>query len=131
MESKLKRCYLILCHLLSIIVYGRISSFSFFLVYCSYMHFLFQVISFTRGPLLFIFNFHPTNSYDSYGVGIEEAGEYQVSISSYSSLVIFLLLFLHYLYHLDYHFYDNNHSFIIFLCVFQIADLYCISPIDT
>lgn len=32
-----------------------------------------------RGPLLFIFNFHPTNSYEGYYVGVEEAGEYQVS----------------------------------------------------
>lgn len=40
-----------------------------------------QVISYVRGPLLFIFNFHPTNCYDSYTVGVEEAGEYEVSIS--------------------------------------------------
>ena len=32
-----------------------------------------------RGPLLFIFNFHPTDSYERYSVGVEEAGEYQVS----------------------------------------------------
>ncbi|RVW99519.1 1,4-alpha-glucan-branching enzyme 3, chloroplastic/amyloplastic [Vitis vinifera] len=38
-----------------------------------------QVISYMRGPLLFIFNFHPTNSYEGYYVGVEEAGEYQVS----------------------------------------------------
>lgn len=31
-----------------------------------------------RGPLLFVFNFHPTDSYERYGVGVEEAGEYQV-----------------------------------------------------
>ncbi|RVW79926.1 hypothetical protein CK203_041402 [Vitis vinifera] len=37
-----------------------------------------QVISYMRGPLLFIFNFHPTNSYEGYYVGVEEAGEYQV-----------------------------------------------------
>ncbi|KAL5077460.1 hypothetical protein RYX36_016444 [Vicia faba] len=36
-----------------------------------------MVISYVRGPLLFIFNFHPTDSYDSYTVGVEEAGEYQ------------------------------------------------------
>lgn len=33
-----------------------------------------------RGPLLFIFNFHPTDSYEQYNVGVEEAGEYQVSV---------------------------------------------------
>lgn len=31
-----------------------------------------------RGPLLFIFNFHPTDSYEGYRIGVEEAGEYQV-----------------------------------------------------
>ncbi|XP_027340732.1 1,4-alpha-glucan-branching enzyme 3, chloroplastic/amyloplastic isoform X2 [Abrus precatorius] len=36
-----------------------------------------MVISYIRGPLLFIFNFHPTDSYDSYSIGVEEAGEYQ------------------------------------------------------
>ena len=39
-----------------------------------------QVISYMRGPLLFIFNFHPTDSYEQYNVGVEEAGEYQVSV---------------------------------------------------
>lgn len=38
-----------------------------------------QVISFSRGPFLFIFNFHPSNSYEKYGAGVEEAGEYTVS----------------------------------------------------
>ncbi|XVE50704.1 hypothetical protein DITRI_Ditri01bG0184600 [Diplodiscus trichospermus] len=39
-----------------------------------------MVMSYIRGPFLFIFNFHPTNSYDRYRVGVDEAGEYQVSI---------------------------------------------------
>lgn len=38
-----------------------------------------QVISYMRGLLLFIFNFHPENSYERYIVGAEEGGEYQVS----------------------------------------------------
>lgn len=38
-----------------------------------------QVIAYLRGPLLFVFNFHPTDSYEGYGIGVEEAGEYQVS----------------------------------------------------
>ncbi|KAG5551044.1 hypothetical protein RHGRI_009467 [Rhododendron griersonianum] len=38
-----------------------------------------MVISYLRGPLLFIFNFHPTTSYERYSVGVEEAGEYHVS----------------------------------------------------
>ncbi|KAL6975262.1 1,4-alpha-glucan-branching enzyme 3, chloroplastic/amyloplastic [Sarracenia purpurea var. burkii] len=41
-----------------------------------------MVISYSRGPLLFIFNFHPTTSYERYGVGVEEAGEYQVILNT-------------------------------------------------
>ncbi|KAI8557559.1 hypothetical protein RHMOL_Rhmol04G0020000 [Rhododendron molle] len=41
-----------------------------------------MVISYLRGPLLFIFNFHPTTSYERYSVGVEEAGEYQVILNS-------------------------------------------------
>ncbi|KAJ0608574.1 putative 1,4-alpha-glucan branching enzyme [Helianthus annuus] len=41
-----------------------------------------MVISYLRGPFLFIFNFHPTNSYERYSVGVEEAGEYQVILNS-------------------------------------------------
>ncbi|KAG1330519.1 hypothetical protein COCNU_02G004870 [Cocos nucifera] len=36
-----------------------------------------MVISYIRGPLLFIFNFHPEISYETYRIGVEEAGEYQ------------------------------------------------------
>ncbi|XP_061351304.1 1,4-alpha-glucan-branching enzyme 3, chloroplastic/amyloplastic-like [Gastrolobium bilobum] len=41
-----------------------------------------MVISYIRGPLLFIFNFQPSDSYDSYSVGVEEAGEYQVVLNT-------------------------------------------------
>ncbi|XP_022716864.1 1,4-alpha-glucan-branching enzyme 3, chloroplastic/amyloplastic isoform X2 [Durio zibethinus] len=41
-----------------------------------------MVISYIRGPLLFIFNFHPTNSYERYCVGVDEAGEYQVIMNT-------------------------------------------------
>ncbi|KAL0000770.1 hypothetical protein SO802_014551 [Lithocarpus litseifolius] len=41
-----------------------------------------MVISYMRGPLLFIFNFHPTDSYEQYNVGVEEAGEYQVVLNT-------------------------------------------------
>ncbi|XP_028801639.1 1,4-alpha-glucan-branching enzyme 3, chloroplastic/amyloplastic isoform X1 [Neltuma alba] len=41
-----------------------------------------MVISYIRGPLLFIFNFHPTNSYGSYSVGADEAGEYQIILNT-------------------------------------------------
>jgi len=42
------------------------------------IHWCLQVISYIRGPLLFVFNFHPTEAYERYSVGVEEAGEYQV-----------------------------------------------------
>ncbi|BAT88606.1 hypothetical protein VIGAN_05214400 [Vigna angularis var. angularis] len=41
-----------------------------------------MVISYIRGPLVFIFNFHPTESYDSYSIGVEEAGEYQIIMNT-------------------------------------------------
>ncbi|KAL4580076.1 hypothetical protein LXL04_016253 [Taraxacum kok-saghyz] len=41
-----------------------------------------MVISYLRGPFLFIFNFHPTNSYERYNVGVEEAGEYRVILNT-------------------------------------------------
>nr|CAB3470324.1 unnamed protein product [Digitaria exilis] len=36
-----------------------------------------MVICFTRGPFLFVFNFNPEESHQSYHVGVDEAGEYQ------------------------------------------------------
>ncbi|KAL0320820.1 UNVERIFIED_CONTAM: 1,4-alpha-glucan-branching enzyme 3, chloroplastic/amyloplastic [Sesamum radiatum] len=39
-----------------------------------------MVISYLRGPFLFVFNFHPTNSYGRYSIGVEDAGEYQESV---------------------------------------------------
>ncbi|PIA28857.1 hypothetical protein AQUCO_06600053v1 [Aquilegia coerulea] len=41
-----------------------------------------MVISYIRGPFLFIFNFHPKGSYENYIVGVEEAGEYQVILNT-------------------------------------------------
>ncbi|KAG8647381.1 1,4-alpha-glucan-branching enzyme 3, chloroplastic/amyloplastic-like isoform X1 [Manihot esculenta] len=41
-----------------------------------------MVISYIRGPLLFVFNFHPTNAYERYSVGVEEAGEYQIVLNT-------------------------------------------------
>lgn len=51
-----------------------------------------QVISYIRGPFLLVFNFHPKNLYERYSVGVEEAGEYQVSDASdfFGSLCIHL-----------------------------------------
>ncbi|KAK4420789.1 1,4-alpha-glucan-branching enzyme 3, chloroplastic/amyloplastic [Sesamum alatum] len=41
-----------------------------------------MVISYLRGPFLFVFNFHPTNSYGRYSIGVEEAGEYQIMLNT-------------------------------------------------
>lgn len=41
-----------------------------------------KVIVFERAGLLFIFNFHPVQSYTDYRVGVEEAGEYHVAFTS-------------------------------------------------
>lgn len=41
-----------------------------------------RVIVFERGPLLFIFNWHPTKSYTDYRVGVEWPGKYKCVLNS-------------------------------------------------
>jgi 1,4-alpha-glucan branching enzyme len=41
-----------------------------------------MVICFTRGPFLFVFNFNPEVSHQSYHVGVDEAGEYQLILNT-------------------------------------------------
>ncbi|CCO27317.1 1,4-alpha-glucan branching enzyme [Rhizoctonia solani AG-1 IB] len=41
-----------------------------------------KVIVFERGGLLFAFNFHPTNSFADYRVGIEQEGRYRPVLST-------------------------------------------------
>lgn len=41
-----------------------------------------KVIVYERGDLLFIFNFHPSNSYTDYKIGVEKAGEYKILLDS-------------------------------------------------
>jgi len=41
-----------------------------------------KVIVFERANLLFLFNFHPTNSYTDYRIGVEQPGEYKVVLNS-------------------------------------------------
>jgi len=50
--------------------------------YVSLKHEVDKVIVYERAGLLFIFNFHPANSFTDYRVGVEEAGEYKVVLSS-------------------------------------------------
>lgn len=41
-----------------------------------------KMIVFERANLLFIFNFHPTQSFTDYRVGVHDAGEYTIVLSS-------------------------------------------------
>ena len=41
-----------------------------------------KVISFERAGLLWIFNFHPSQSYTDYRVGVEEGGTYRIVINT-------------------------------------------------
>ncbi|KAI4526579.1 glycoside hydrolase family 13 protein [Schizophyllum commune Loenen D] len=41
-----------------------------------------KVIVYERAGLVFIFNFHPTQSYSDYRIGVEDAGEYHAVLSS-------------------------------------------------
>ncbi|KAI0747309.1 glycoside hydrolase superfamily [Irpex lacteus] len=50
--------------------------------YVSLKHEVDKVIVFERAGLLFIFNFHPTNSFTDYRVGVETPGEYHAVLSS-------------------------------------------------
>ncbi|KAF8915344.1 glycoside hydrolase superfamily [Mucidula mucida] len=50
--------------------------------YVSLKHEVDKVIVYERAGLLFIFNFHPSQSFTDYRVGVEEPGEYKVVLSS-------------------------------------------------
>ncbi|KAI0036776.1 glycoside hydrolase superfamily [Vararia minispora EC-137] len=50
--------------------------------YVSLKHEIDKIIVFERAGLLFIFNFHPTESFTDYRVGVDVAGEYHVVLSS-------------------------------------------------
>ncbi|KAG9128165.1 alpha-1,4-glucan branching enzyme [Ceratobasidium sp. 392] len=41
-----------------------------------------KVIVYERAGLVFVFNFHPTNSYADYRIGVDDAGEYRPVLSS-------------------------------------------------
>ncbi|KAI0053745.1 glycoside hydrolase family 13 protein [Auriscalpium vulgare] len=41
-----------------------------------------KVVVFERAGLVFVFNFHPTNSYSDYRVGVDVPGEYRIVLSS-------------------------------------------------
>ncbi|KAI0796919.1 glycoside hydrolase superfamily [Abortiporus biennis] len=50
--------------------------------YVSLKHEVDKVIVFERAGLLFVFNFHPTQSFTDYRVGVEVPGEYKIVLSS-------------------------------------------------
>ncbi|EKM79850.1 hypothetical protein AGABI1DRAFT_72509 [Agaricus bisporus var. burnettii JB137-S8] len=50
--------------------------------FVSLKHEVDKMIVYERAGLLFIFNFHPKNSFTDYRVGVEEAGEYRVVLNS-------------------------------------------------
>lgn len=50
--------------------------------YISLKHEIDKVVVFERNGLLFIFNFHPTESFADYKVGVETPGEYQIVLNS-------------------------------------------------
>lgn len=41
-----------------------------------------KVVVYERAGLLFVFNFHPTKSFADYRVGVDDAGEYGIVLSS-------------------------------------------------
>ena len=41
-----------------------------------------KVVVYERAGLLFVFNFHPTKSFTDYRVGVDEAGKYEIVLSS-------------------------------------------------
>lgn len=50
--------------------------------YVSLKHEVDKIIVFERNNLLFIFNFHPTNSFSDYRVGVEKPGKYKIILST-------------------------------------------------
>lgn len=41
-----------------------------------------KLIAFERGGLLFVFNFHPSQSYVDYQIGIDQSGLYKIALNS-------------------------------------------------
>lgn len=50
--------------------------------YVSLKHEVDKVIAFERNGLLFIFNFHPTQSFTDYRIGVEAAGSYRIVLNT-------------------------------------------------
>ncbi|KAI8580360.1 hypothetical protein K450DRAFT_238150 [Umbelopsis ramanniana AG] len=63
--------------------YGWLSSHQ---AYVSLKHEGDKVVSYERAGLVFIFNFHPTQSFTDYRIGVETPGEYKLVLDSDSSI---------------------------------------------
>lgn len=50
--------------------------------YVSLKHEIDKVVAFERNGLLFVFNFHPTESFPGYKIGVETPGEYEIVLDS-------------------------------------------------
>ncbi|SMN22185.1 similar to Saccharomyces cerevisiae YEL011W GLC3 Glycogen branching enzyme, involved in glycogen accumulation [Maudiozyma saulgeensis] len=50
--------------------------------YVSLKHEVDKVVAFERNGLLFIFNFHPTNSFTDYRIGVDQAGSYKIVLNT-------------------------------------------------
>lgn len=50
--------------------------------YVSLKHEVDKVVVYERAGLLFVFNFHPTNSFTDYRVGVDEPGCYEIVLTS-------------------------------------------------
>ena len=44
-----------------------------------------QVLVFERGPLVFVFNFHPSNTYEGLEIGVPEPGKYRLALDTDAS----------------------------------------------
>ncbi|CAL8082225.1 unnamed protein product [Orchesella dallaii] len=53
--------------------------------YVSWKHEADKVIVFERGGLVFVFNFHPTQSFPDYKIGVEVPGKYKIALDSDSN----------------------------------------------
>lgn len=49
---------------------------------CHYIHNSDKIMIYSKGKDVFVFNFNPTNSYDSHWVSVPEVGDYQVVLST-------------------------------------------------
>ena len=67
----------------------KLVSLWFVQAYVSRKHESDLVIVYERAKVVFAFNFHPTQSYADYKIGVEEAGTYPLHVTALSGCVTF------------------------------------------